>query len=90
MINRDNNRSTEVRVNDRGPFVKGRILDVSYAAARQLGALGSGTFPVRLRIIGLPTTRADDSDMQPPTPNLTSLLTRTSRLLLAPPALTRP
>ena len=40
VINRDNNQSTEVRINDRGPFVKGRILDVSYAAARQLGALG--------------------------------------------------
>ncbi len=67
VTNRDNNRTTEVRVNDRGPFVKGRILDVSYAAARQLGALGSGTFAVRLRVIALPTTPASTT---PDTPDL--------------------
>jgi rare lipoprotein A len=59
VTNRDTSQSAEVRVNDRGPFVKGRILDVSYAAARQLGAVGAGTFPVRLRVIALPGTRAD-------------------------------
>jgi len=59
VTNRDTSQSAEVRVNDRGPFVKGRILDVSYAAARQLGALGAGIFPVRLRVIALPGTRAD-------------------------------
>ena len=59
VTNRDTSQSAEVRVNDRGPFVKGRILDVSYAAARQLGAVGAGIFPVRLRVIALPGTRAD-------------------------------
>ena len=59
VTNRDTSQSTEVRVNDRGPFVQGRILDVSYAAARQLGAVGAGIFPVRLRVISLPGTRAD-------------------------------
>jgi rare lipoprotein A len=43
-----------VRVNDRGPFVDGRILDVSYAAAVALGAIGPGTVPVRLRVIRVP------------------------------------
>ena len=82
VINRDNNQSTEVRINDRGPFVKGRILDVSYAAARQLGALGSGTFPVRLRIISLPTTPADATpEDQGLARNLASL-----RWLLTPPS----
>ena len=94
VINRDNNRSTEVRVNDRGPFVKGRILDVSYAAARQLGALGSGTFPVRLRIIALPTTRADATpdtqDLTPRLASLPSLLAQTSKLLRAPLTFARP
>ena len=59
VTNRDTSRSTEVRVNDRGPFVDGRILDVSYAAARQLGAVGTGIFPVRLRVIALPGNRTD-------------------------------
>jgi rare lipoprotein A len=59
VTNRDTSQSAEVRVNDRGPFVKGRILDVSYAAARQLGAVGAGIFPVRLRVIALPGTGWD-------------------------------
>jgi rare lipoprotein A len=87
VTNRDNNQSTEVRINDRGPFVKGRILDVSYAAARQLGALGSGTFPVRLRILSLPTTPASTTPLDPrlgPYTLLPSLLTRTAHLLLSP------
>lgn len=58
VTNRDTSQSTEVRVNDRGPFVEGRILDVSYAAARQLGAVGPGVIPVRLRVISLPGTEA--------------------------------
>jgi len=58
VTNRDTSQSTEVRVNDRGPFVDGRIMDVSYAAARQLGAIGAGIFPVRLRVISLPSTKA--------------------------------
>ncbi|MGH7374836.1 MAG: septal ring lytic transglycosylase RlpA family protein, partial [Candidatus Rokuibacteriota bacterium] len=58
VTNRDTSQSAEVRVNDRGPFVEGRILDVSYAAARQLGAVGPGIIPVRVRVITLPGTRA--------------------------------
>jgi rare lipoprotein A len=54
VTNRDTSQSAEVRVNDRGPFVGGRILDVSYAAARLLGAVGPGTIPVRVRILALP------------------------------------
>jgi len=54
VTNRDTSQSTEVRVNDRGPFVAGRILDVSYAAARLLGAIGPGVIPVRVRVLALP------------------------------------
>lgn len=50
----ENGRSVEVRINDRGPFKRGRIVDLSYAAAQRLGALGAGIFPVRLRVVGLP------------------------------------
>lgn len=48
--NLDNGRSIELDVNDRGPFVRGRILDVSRAAARALGMIGPGTARVRITI----------------------------------------
>lgn len=52
--NQTNGRRVKVRINDRGPFRSRRILDVSYAAARTLGAIGPGVIPIRLRVIGLP------------------------------------
>jgi len=51
VTNLDNGRSAVVRINDRGPFVKGRIIDVSYAAARVLGMIGPGTARVRLDVL---------------------------------------
>jgi rare lipoprotein A len=59
VTNRDTSQSAEVRVNDRGPFVEGRILDVSYAAARLLGAVGPGIIPVSVRILSLPARSGD-------------------------------
>lgn len=47
----DNQKSVVVRVNDRGPFVKGRVIDLSRAAARQLGMLQPGTTMVKLEIL---------------------------------------
>jgi rare lipoprotein A len=47
-------RSVEVRINDRGPFADGRIIDVSYAAARVLGLVGPGVVRVRVRVIAVP------------------------------------
>jgi rare lipoprotein A len=52
--NRSNGRVAELRVNDRGPFVDGRILDLSYGAARVLDGIGPGVIPVRLRVIAPP------------------------------------
>jgi rare lipoprotein A len=49
--NRDNNRSIELVVNDRGPFVKNRILDVSRSGARALGMIGPGTAQVLITIL---------------------------------------
>jgi rare lipoprotein A len=40
-----------VRINDRGPFIEGRIIDVSYAAARRLDMIQSGTVRVRLEVL---------------------------------------
>lgn len=59
VTNRDTSRTAEVRINDRGPFVKGRILDVSYAVARQLGVAAEGVFPVLLRVISLPGLKTE-------------------------------
>ena len=44
-------RSVTVRVNDRGPFVPGRVVDVSHAAAEKLGMLGSGVAKVKLDVV---------------------------------------
>lgn len=54
VTNLANNESVNVRVIDRGPFVKGRILDLSKAAARQIGLLGPGIGEVRLEVISAP------------------------------------
>jgi rare lipoprotein A len=51
VTNLDNGRTAEVRINDRGPFAKDRIIDLSYAAARMLEMVGPGTAPVRLEIM---------------------------------------
>jgi rare lipoprotein A len=44
-------RSVTVRVNDRGPFVPGRVVDVSYSAAETLGMVGGGTAKVKLDVV---------------------------------------
>jgi rare lipoprotein A len=49
--NLDTGQTARVRVNDRGPFVRDRILDVSYVAGVALGIVAHGTGPVRLRVI---------------------------------------
>lgn len=66
VTNRDTSQSTEVRVNDRGPFVEGRILDVSYAAGRLLGAVGPGVIPVTVRVLSLPARSS--SGLEEPSP----------------------
>jgi len=47
-----NGRRVTVRINDRGPFVKGRIIDLSFAAAQALAMAGPGTDQVELRVVG--------------------------------------
>ena len=51
VTNLSNKKAIIVRINDRGPFVKGRILDLSYGAARKLGVVGPGTAKVKLEIM---------------------------------------
>jgi rare lipoprotein A len=58
VTNLQSGREVEVRINDRGPFVEDRIIDLSRAAARQIAMLGPGTARVRLRVVALPATPA--------------------------------
>ena len=50
VTNLDNGKSVVVRINDRGPHAKNRIIDVSGAAAKQLGLMDSGSAKVRLEV----------------------------------------
>lgn len=59
VTNTDNGMSATVRINDRGPFVEGRVIDLSRAAAEQIDMLGTGIARVSLDIVGF----AADTDM---------------------------
>ncbi len=54
VTNLENNKQIIVRVNDRGPFHQGRIIDLSYAAAYKLDMLKSGTAKVQIKLLHLP------------------------------------
>lgn len=54
VTNLANNKSVIVRINDRGPFKKNRIIDVSYEAAKQLGFLNEGTALVKIEVVKYP------------------------------------
>jgi rare lipoprotein A len=51
VTNLDNQKTVVVRVNDRGPFVDGRIIDLSLGAAKEVGLVQSGTARVRLEVL---------------------------------------
>jgi len=64
--NLDNNRAMDLRINDRGPFVKERIIDLSYGAAQKLGIADKGTGPVEVIALGTrPTDAAGKTTYQP-------------------------
>lgn len=52
VTNRRNGKTVVVRINDRGPFIRGRVLDLSKAAATNIGMVSSGTASVCYEIIG--------------------------------------
>ena len=64
VTRRDDGRSVEVRINDRGPFIAGRVIDLSFAAARRIGLDVDGVAPVKVEIIG----RQRRSEALPPVP----------------------
>jgi rare lipoprotein A len=71
VTNERNGRTVRVKVNDRGPFVAGRILDLSKAAAGEIGSVADGVVPVSLRIVTLGDNariRARTDEPAAPTP----------------------
>ncbi|MGH6945147.1 MAG: septal ring lytic transglycosylase RlpA family protein [Geminicoccaceae bacterium] len=63
VTNLENGRSVVLRVNDRGPFVDGRLIDLSYAAARELGFEHEGLARVHVSFLGI--ARLDDPPIHP-------------------------
>ena len=51
ITNPQNSKSVIVRVNDRGPFNRGRDIDLSYAAAKEIGMLAAGVLPVQVEVL---------------------------------------
>ncbi len=59
--NLKNNQKIVVRINDRGPFVYGRIIDLSYTGAKRIGIVGSGTTKVRVTALGRATSYSEQT-----------------------------
>lgn len=79
VTNLKNGKAMTVRVNDRGPFAKGRLIDLSQAAARQLDFEDDGTAPVQVQFLGL----AKDATGTPPTPTMVEQRRPAPRTVLA-------
>lgn len=63
VTNLTNGRSVTVRINDRGPFIKGRVIDLSLAAARRIDMVRAGVVAVRVELVrGAPVHRSARAD----------------------------
>lgn len=58
--NLQNDKAVDLRINDRGPFAKGRIIDLSYGAAHALAIVGPGTAPVEIVALAAPAREVDE------------------------------
>jgi rare lipoprotein A len=67
-----NRKSVTVRINDRGPAIPGRMIDVSMAAAKNLGFLRAGLAPVQMEIVKTPGDSHPPLNPQSPSPSLYS------------------
>jgi rare lipoprotein A len=72
VTNLENRRSVDVRINDRGPFLKDRVIDLSRAAAQAIQMTGPGTARVRVEVVGLPGKPYEAAVSQPAAPTLVS------------------
>lgn len=57
VTNLENGRDVLVKINDRGPFVRGRIIDLSHAPAQSIGMVQKGTVKVKVEVVSTPSTR---------------------------------
>ncbi len=71
--NLSNHKQVVVRINDRGPFVKGRIIDLSYAAARKIDLIGLGTARVKIVALGKEIQKIDSPTGKKPVVEFNSL-----------------
>ena len=55
VTNLETGKAVEVRINDRGPFIKGRIIDLSFTAAKSIGVYTTGIAPARVEVLSAPT-----------------------------------
>jgi rare lipoprotein A len=91
VTNLTNGRSVQVRINDRGPFVDDRIIDLSYAAARQIDMIGPGTAPVRMEVLNAEWVEpVQVADASPPTLAAVSVAPAVVELPVPRPAPPRP
>jgi rare lipoprotein A len=60
VTNLGSGKTVDVRITDRGPFVDGRIIDLSHAAAEAIGSIGPGVAQVRLDVLSIPTALAEN------------------------------
>lgn len=65
VTNLENHKTCVVEITDRGPYARGRIIDLSYAAAEQLGMTEQGVAPVQLSVLGAGPSVSDDLASQP-------------------------
>lgn len=77
VTNLSNGKSVVVKINDRGPFHAGRIVDVSYAAAVRLEMLGHGSVPVELDVISPDDVRSVGAAPRPSAPPPTAVMSAT-------------
>ncbi|MDE0159370.1 MAG: septal ring lytic transglycosylase RlpA family protein [Candidatus Dadabacteria bacterium] len=59
VTNRENGRQVRVRINDRGPYIRGRVIDLSYAAAEAIGLVRSGVVEVKVEVLSTPSERSE-------------------------------
>ncbi|MBN2059957.1 MAG: septal ring lytic transglycosylase RlpA family protein [Deltaproteobacteria bacterium] len=62
VLNLSNNKEVVVKINDRGPFIKGRIIDLSYSAAKELDLVGPGIIDVKVTALGKEIGRTLSND----------------------------
>ncbi|NJB85360.1 rare lipoprotein A [Lewinella marina] len=87
VTNEENGKSVVVRIIDKGPFIRGRIIEISERAAAELGMLGQRTVPVELTLLSTPDQRpVRQADPEPATPAPTPPATPPAAARPTPPA----